>query len=438
MRGKTSVARERDKVHTNRPPTANGVASRQRGMALLLVVIAVAVASVLSTAFLAAQSTSTAVAQNVEHHAHARFIAESGLVTAIEYARSDPDWRSDRDEGEWVSNHSFEGGAFSIVAYDGEDADGNGQYSGDGEFTSDPTEPITLIATGTFNGTTSSATAVLRPRGGVPGVTGIAVATEVNFGNNGLIDSYDSTQGPYHKDNNASSNAVIATNSVDSDMLVMGNNGELAGSAYVGPGGNPDSGIDIGDVSGEKDALTEPVDLPGCSPPDVGSSDGDMDLGDHETWTVYGDVKWDNFDAGNGVTLYIHGDVTIHVTGDFDTGNNFRLILDPGATLDLYVDGDLDFGNNAEINYDSSRTHDMTVHNCGDGDIDFGNNARIAGTIISPNAEMETGNNAHFYGMFLGYELDFGNNVLFHQDLSLLGPDGGGGGGASGYDVIWQ
>lgn len=397
-------------------------------MALLLVVISMGMATILGMTFLAAQSTSTTASRNIEHHTHARYIAETGLTQAISYIRRNDDWRSEKGQGIWAEDIAFEGGQFTVSAIDD-------------DFLSDPTAPVTLIATGTFEGTTARVRAVVRPDGeGDGGTSGIAVATEVNFGNHARIDSYDSRQGPYGG-SNVSSQAQVATNSADSDAIAFGNHGDVHGSLYVGVGGDPAEGISTGghfSITGVQDANTENIDLPGCSPPDLGASAGDMEIRNNQSITVDQDVKWDDFDAGNHARLYVDGHVTIHVTEDFDTGNDFRIILNPGATLDLYASGGLNLGNDARLNDDSARTTDLTIYNCGSDDISIGNNARIAGAIISPHAEMDTGNGTHLYGQFLGYELNFGNHARFHQDMALHGPSGGGGATPSSYEVIWQ
>ena len=52
---------------------------KAREAAMLLVLIAVAMSTILALTFLSAQSTSIGIAQNVRDHARARAIAESGL-----------------------------------------------------------------------------------------------------------------------------------------------------------------------------------------------------------------------------------------------------------------------------------------------------------------------------------------------------------------------
>jgi len=139
----------------------------KRGAALLLALLAVAVAVTLAVTFLGAQSTSVGIARNIQDHAKARHVAESGLELAVAHIRSNDNWRSDRPNGTWVTDEAFGPGTFTIAGQDGVDADGDGAITvpaeGDGDLTDDPAELVTLSATGKVGGTTHVVRAVIRP-----------------------------------------------------------------------------------------------------------------------------------------------------------------------------------------------------------------------------------------------------------------------------------
>ncbi|MEE9213000.1 MAG: hypothetical protein V3U29_10130, partial [Phycisphaeraceae bacterium] len=140
-------------------------APRCSGVAMLLVLIAVAMATILSLTFLHAQSTSIGVMQNVQRQSVARGIGESALVMAINYVLSDSNWRFDQTNGVWVSDESFNGGTYSIWGEDGEDTDGDGVISvpaeGDGDLADDDTDVVTLTAIGAYAGVTHTVRAVV-------------------------------------------------------------------------------------------------------------------------------------------------------------------------------------------------------------------------------------------------------------------------------------
>ena len=138
-------------------------------MATLLVMIAVAMAFILSLSFLSAQSTTMGITENMDHHVRSRAIAESGLQLAIVEVQQNSDWRTDFANGTWVTNHSYAGGTFTISGVDGEDTDGDGVISvpaeGDGDLTDGQDDPATLKVVGTYNGVTHTVEAVITGAG---------------------------------------------------------------------------------------------------------------------------------------------------------------------------------------------------------------------------------------------------------------------------------
>ncbi len=145
---------------------ARGAHPRQHGVAMLLVLIAVAMATILSMSFLSSQSTSLGVAQNVLKHAQARSVAESALVVGINYVQTDPTWRADKTHGQWVTNASFNGGTFDLFGYDGLDTDGDGVVDNtDSDLADDTSDPVTLTVVANFNGVSHTVHAVVTPGG---------------------------------------------------------------------------------------------------------------------------------------------------------------------------------------------------------------------------------------------------------------------------------
>ena len=147
------------------------------GIALLLVLVAVAMATILSLSFLTGQSVSVAIAENVDDHAPARAIAESGLMMALSEVQQNVDWRTDFSDGTWVASQSYQGGSFTIVGEDGVDTDADNVISfpseGDGDLADDTNDLLTLTVTGTYDGVSHIVRAVVTPgSGGPPGSTG--------------------------------------------------------------------------------------------------------------------------------------------------------------------------------------------------------------------------------------------------------------------------
>ncbi len=138
---------------------------RKRGVALLLVLIAVAISATLAMSFLGAQSTSVGIARNIQDHSPARHVAESGMELPIAYIQANSNWRTQQPNGAWVVDEPYAGGTFTIVGEDGVDTDGDEVVDGDGDLADDPDDPLTLTVTGKVNGASHVVRAVVTPEG---------------------------------------------------------------------------------------------------------------------------------------------------------------------------------------------------------------------------------------------------------------------------------
>ena len=126
--------------------------ARQRGAAMVLVIIAIAMAVIIALSFLHSQKPTAAVAANIDRHAEARAIAESGLEMAIEYVRNDADWRSANADGVWITDVTLNGGTFTVYGTDE-----------DGDLNDDSSDTLVLAVVGTFKGVTHRVSARVTP-----------------------------------------------------------------------------------------------------------------------------------------------------------------------------------------------------------------------------------------------------------------------------------
>ena len=130
-----------------------------RGAAMLLVLIAVAIATILALSFLASQGPTQAVAKNIDRKAKARQIAESALKMAIDYVNEDATWRTDKTSGQWITAAALDGGTFDLYGVDLDD----------GDLSDDSSEPVTIQVVATYEGVTHRVSAVVSPGGGAAG-----------------------------------------------------------------------------------------------------------------------------------------------------------------------------------------------------------------------------------------------------------------------------
>ena len=126
--------------------------ARRRGVAMLLVMISVLIAGVLAVSFLAAQATTTTIAQNVERHAEARGVAESGLSYAVAYLQETDDWRETLTPGQVFGDVAFPGGVATIRFDDATN-----------DFTDDTAEPALVRVVGEAGGVSHRVEARVTP-----------------------------------------------------------------------------------------------------------------------------------------------------------------------------------------------------------------------------------------------------------------------------------
>jgi len=126
-----------------------------RGAALLLVLIAVAISTILALSFLASQGPTSVVASNIDRKAKARAIAESALKMAIDYVNEDANWRTDKASGQWMTAASLDGGTFDLYGTD----------EGDDDLGNNTTDPVLLSVVATYEGVTHRVSALVTPGG---------------------------------------------------------------------------------------------------------------------------------------------------------------------------------------------------------------------------------------------------------------------------------
>jgi len=238
---------------------------------------------------------------------------------------------------------------------------------------------------------------------------GLAVTEEFYLPDEGLIDSYNSALGFYGGDNVGSA-AVITTNSTSSNMIRILDDAVVKGSAYVGPGGNPSSVIDVSDngqITGAKATLTEEIPMPEITTPEgLPSSSGDLTYTSGTT-VISSDVRCGYFSVRNDAIIQISGDITIFCDDYFEMKGNSKLQLLEGASLKLYAKGingedAIHFEGNAQFNANTQEPGRATMFIMSNGEMDMDDSPYVYSRVIAPNGSMDVNDDTHFFGTFLG------------------------------------
>ena len=405
------------------PRTLNPLRRRpRRGIALVLVLVAVSIAVVMSAAFLTEQAMATQLALNVVNAAHARTIAESGLQMTVVYIQNTSTWRAAKSPGTWVANQAFGGGTFSVNAQDGWDSNGDGVVEGNANF-SDATHSVTITVTGTYKGAKYAACAVLAPQAGGTASQGVFANGSLTLSNNGLVDSYDSGVGAYGGGNRGQ-NAHVATNLTSNGAISVGNGADLYGNVSVAPGGNLSQTVSLSNnatYTGTTQALSAAVPLPTITAPDLGAAQPAFNLSNGANGTISGSVHLADLNLSNNAHLTISGNVTIVCDGQVSIGNGSVLEILAGASLKLYCKAGATLSNNATAQVNGANLSRLTLYNIGNSGVNVGNGAVFSGVIIAPNAAVTMSNNATVFGLCLAGSISVGNGAGLHEDVRITG-----------------
>ncbi|MDH3584934.1 MAG: hypothetical protein OER86_12050, partial [Phycisphaerae bacterium] len=413
---------ERTKIERSK----NGRNARSRGVAMLMVMVAVGIVMTMALTFVAVNSTGNAIASSSSRQAHARHIAETGLMLAIREISGNPDWRTDYSEGQWVYGHAYGGGSFDIFGEDGEDEDGDRQidaFEGDGNIADDPTDPLTITAVGAYGGAKYTVQVTLRPAD--PEITRNISLGTFEVESNAVVDSFESSVGAYGGAN-VGSRAVIGTNSTAADMIKLTGSGTINGDAYVGPGGDVNTVINIGGsatLTGSKKVLAIEVDIPDMTAPtDMGASVGDVSYSSGTT-VINSDLHCDKFEITSGAVVQISGNVRILAQDTFEVnGAGSRLEILAGSELALYAKKQVLTEDDAEVNVNSADPMKFKIYYLSTDHIHFLDDSHVYATIIGKTALLHLKGRAHFYGVFAGAEVGLLDDSQMHHDLDASIP----------------
>ena len=92
--------------------------NQRRGIALMLVMVAILVTGGMALAYFGSRDNSIAISSNIEASTRARAVAESGLDLAIAILETDSDWRTNHIEGVLLSDFVIGGGTITLTLMD--------------------------------------------------------------------------------------------------------------------------------------------------------------------------------------------------------------------------------------------------------------------------------------------------------------------------------
>lgn len=243
---------------------------------------------------------------------------------------------------------------------------------------------------------------------------GLGVNT-IDFKNNGVSDSYDSSAGTYTATHTNTSGS-LTTNSTANGAVDLHNNVLVNGIVTVGGGGTSSvvtgsdtyQSLNIPSTSFPETAMTAPS----------GTSLGNITVGNNATQTLSPGI-YSNLTTDNCVTLNFQ--TGTYVFDNMLIGNN-NIINVLSSPLTIYYKNSINVSspnNNPILNNGGNPsslifygTSTATVFNLGNNSVGYFVN-------YSPTVDIDLGNNTQFYGSIGGKDLTIGDNSALHYDRSL-------------------
>lgn len=255
---------------------------------------------------------------------------------------------------------------------------------------------------------------------------GLAVSDRIELKKDAVIDSFDSRLGPYGGAN-VSSNALVSTNSTGNGKIRLKDDTVLHGSALAGPGGDPATVVKVdagATLTGQTGVLAAAVEIPSLSKPStVGKSLGNLTVGS-------GTTTWDSNRHYRKVTfkssaiLEISGDVVVLADNEFKFKDDAQLRVLPGSSLTFYGEKGVEFEDDSQANVNTADPLKLRILMLGSQALEIKQDARLYAVVVHPLGELQVTDTAHFYGVFAGKKIEVEKSGAVHQDLALGSPGG--------------
>ena len=423
----------------------------RRGIAMLLVIISLMMATIMATAYLASRDNSAAIGQNIASASAARWSATTGLQLGLVVFETQTDWRTTQINGKLLDDHLMDGALIDLDIIDlatGQPPTGKTRY-------------LRLTSTAIIDDVQQVATAMAY----VPLEYDTAVNVDLTefaiFAADDLRLSGDAVVTRWSTAPLADLGLRIAvgTQAVDpSSIDLLGNAATMIDTTVYHR--SDASGALINDTGGsylDQVALSGTIPLPEAPDPGVtvpeDPSPNEPVNTFGETYVYATDERWDQVTHENshitlqgvitlvtdndqrllaGSTLTIDGNVTLVVFGDLIMDNS-AIELTSGSTLDMYVRGAVELSDS----YIGDERADNTRDNTGsaaymdpqqvrvyglppyENKWSLTNNSVVKGSIYAPGYDMEIRDESALYGRVAATQLHITDQGALFYDHSM-------------------
>lgn len=376
----------------------------EEGIVLIVCIILLLMLAIIGIASLKTSNTEMDISGNSEHKVSAFYLADAGVEKAYSILKGSPDWRSG------LYNEQLGEGTYDVAVFDS----ATYPYL---------EEKIMVRSTGTAGDAKSTIEAIFAPKYRTPFQYGAYGRDSFDMLGGGMIDSYDSDLGSYASqavngpDGNAYMYALENGNIRSEGEIKLGGNAQLHGDATTSSTG----GFTFGGGTGMYgDTLRSADRFPADSIPSAdviyAQTNNDAPTNMTLTGTASYDPITNALNAGSGDSVIFNSGTYYFSTVNFTSGGN--LVLAPGAEVTIYITGTWDTSGGSIINTDATAA-DLHIYSTGT-DFDFSGGTYLCAAIFAPNADIGVTGGSHFFGSVIGRSFNNGGGTTLHFDEALL------------------
>ncbi len=228
---------------------------------------------------------------------------------------------------------------------------------------------------------------------------------------NGIIDSYNSTVGPYSAAT-AGSNAEVRTNSTERGAVALTGNATLKGNAVVGPGGDPQSVIQLGPravITGSRTAAREAEKFEGPTAPQTAVYLGSLNISGNTNYQLAAGVY-----RADSIKITGQGQLT-----PIQSGTNQK--------VEIYVSGTTEIGGRGVATIGNLPTN-FILYGTASGEVKLSGGSNFYGGVFTPSSKVENKGSGDFFGALVSeeYKQTGGGNIHFDEAMKVVPAPGAG------------
>ena len=142
------------------------------------------------------------------------------------------------------------------------------------------------------------------------------------------------------------------------------------------------------------------------------------------TWLLgSGNYQLGSVTISGGRTMFVTGNATLYVDGNFSTSGSGGLYIAPGASLKLYIAGTGSFSGNGIVN-NAGVARSLSIYGLNScGSIAYSGTSEFIGTVYAPHADFKFSGSSGAFGAFTGETINVsgGAHVAYDEDLRNTG-----------------